>query len=105
MLRPEPILRSNGTSMIKGRAKTRFRVDTRDRKSSPGLNPDINLPEGWCRSVQVYIAKAPSTAASFDGSGTVWTKVYSSGLLDASTSKWATDVVRFFPCMCVPGPY
>ncbi|KAF8681355.1 Glycoside hydrolase family 18 protein [Rhizoctonia solani] len=30
--------------------------------------------------VQVYIAKAPSTAASFDGSGTVWTKIYSSAL-------------------------
>lgn len=60
--------------------------------------------------VQVYVAKvkrqvpciiptklihetqAPSTAASFDGQGTVWTKVYSSGLL--SNGSWATDVVN-----------
>lgn len=46
--------------------------------------------------MQVYLAKAPSTAATFDGSGTVWTKVYSSGLLDASAQTWATDVVRTF---------
>ncbi|GAB1520025.1 hypothetical protein RhiTH_003098 [Rhizoctonia solani] len=44
--------------------------------------------------VQVYIAKAPSTAASFDGSGTVWTKIYSSGLISASSQTWATDVVN-----------
>ncbi|KAG6919767.1 hypothetical protein DXG01_001606 [Tephrocybe rancida] len=44
--------------------------------------------------VQVYIAKAPSTAAAFNGQGAVWTKIYSSGLLDAAASKWATDVVN-----------
>ncbi|KAM5540356.1 hypothetical protein V8D89_005814 [Ganoderma adspersum] len=44
--------------------------------------------------VQVYVAKAPSTAASFDGQGAVWTKIYSSGLLDPSTQEWATDVVN-----------
>ncbi|KAF8908367.1 glycoside hydrolase [Mucidula mucida] len=44
--------------------------------------------------VLVYIAKAPSTAASFDGQGTVWTKVYESGLLDPSSQEWATDVVN-----------
>ncbi|TFY67897.1 hypothetical protein EVG20_g3759 [Dentipellis fragilis] len=44
--------------------------------------------------VQVYIAKAPSTAASFDGQGTVWTKLYSSGLLNPSSQQWATDVVN-----------
>ncbi|CCO26437.1 putative endo-beta-1,4-glucanase D OS=Aspergillus niger (strain CBS 513,88 / FGSC A1513) GN=eglD PE=3 SV=1 [Rhizoctonia solani AG-1 IB] len=44
--------------------------------------------------VQVYIAKAPSTAASFDGSGAVWTKVYSSGLISASSQTWATDIVN-----------
>jgi cellulase len=43
--------------------------------------------------VQVYVAKAPSTAASFDGSGTVWTKLYSSGLL-STNGTWATDVVN-----------
>lgn len=42
----------------------------------------------------VYIAKAPSTAASFDGTGSVWTKIYQSGLLDASSQKWATDIVN-----------
>lgn len=44
--------------------------------------------------VQVYIAKAPSTAASFNGQGAVWTKIYSSGLLNASSQQWATDIVN-----------
>ncbi|KAF9480168.1 hypothetical protein BDN70DRAFT_905880 [Pholiota conissans] len=44
--------------------------------------------------VQVYIAKAPSTAAAFDGQGAVWTKIYSSGLLNPSSQQWATDVVN-----------
>ncbi|TFK62111.1 hypothetical protein BDN72DRAFT_777494 [Pluteus cervinus] len=43
---------------------------------------------------QVYIAKAPSTAASFNGQGTVWTKIYSSGLLNPSSQQWATDVIN-----------
>lgn len=42
----------------------------------------------------VYIAKAPSTAAAFDGQGTVWTKIYSSGLVNAQSQQWATDVVN-----------
>ncbi|ELU45811.1 glycoside hydrolase family 61 protein [Rhizoctonia solani AG-1 IA] len=58
----------------------------------------------WHAAVQVYIAKAPSTAASFDGSGTVWTKIYSSGLISASSQTWATDVVRHLSIVvCVPG--
>ncbi|KAF7775675.1 CAZyme family AA9 [Agaricus bisporus var. burnettii] len=44
--------------------------------------------------VQVYIAKAPSSAASFDGQGSVWTKIYSSGLLNPSSQQWATDIVN-----------
>ncbi|KAF5387879.1 hypothetical protein D9615_000830 [Tricholomella constricta] len=44
--------------------------------------------------VQVYIAKAPSTAASFNGQGAVWTKIYSAGLLNPTTQQWATDVVN-----------
>jgi len=44
--------------------------------------------------VMVYIAKAPSTAASFNGQGAVWTKIYQSGLLSPSTQQWATDVVN-----------
>ncbi|KAF9463069.1 glycosyl hydrolase family 61-domain-containing protein [Collybia nuda] len=42
--------------------------------------------------VMVYVAKAPSTAASFNGQGAVWTKIYESGLLNSTT--WATDVVN-----------
>lgn len=42
----------------------------------------------------MYVAKAPSSAASFDGQGAVWTKIYSSGLLNPSTQEWATDVVN-----------
>ncbi|KII94695.1 glycoside hydrolase family 61 protein [Plicaturopsis crispa FD-325 SS-3] len=44
--------------------------------------------------VLVYIAKAPSTADAFDGQGSVWTKIYESGLLDPSSQEWATDVVN-----------
>lgn len=40
----------------------------------------------------MYIAKAPSTAASFNGQGAVWTKIYQSGLLNSTT--WASDVVN-----------
>ncbi|KAF8645520.1 hypothetical protein AX16_007804 [Volvariella volvacea WC 439] len=44
--------------------------------------------------VQVYIAKAPSSVASWNGQGAVWTKIYSSGLLNPSSQQWATDVVN-----------
>ena len=44
--------------------------------------------------MQVYVAKATSDAASFDGQGAVWTKIYSSGLLNAQSQQWATDVVN-----------
>ncbi|KAJ3476146.1 hypothetical protein NLI96_g11364 [Meripilus lineatus] len=44
--------------------------------------------------VQVYIAKASSTAASFNGQGTVWTKIYSSGLINPTSQQWATDIVN-----------
>ncbi|KAF8874350.1 glycoside hydrolase [Infundibulicybe gibba] len=44
--------------------------------------------------VLVYIAKAPSTAASFNGQGAVWTKIYQSGLLNPSSQQWATDIVN-----------
>lgn len=33
--------------------------------------------------VNVYMAKAPSTAASFDGSGQVWFKVFNCNVLHA----------------------
>ncbi|KAL0070229.1 hypothetical protein AAF712_002719 [Marasmius tenuissimus] len=44
--------------------------------------------------VLVYVAKAPSTAAAFDGQGTVWTKIADSGLVDPSSQTWATDLVN-----------
>ncbi|KIJ69899.1 lytic polysaccharide monooxygenase [Hydnomerulius pinastri MD-312] len=50
------------------------------------------ISSGHKGPVLVYIAKAPSTAASFNGQGTVWTKIYQSGLLNPSTQQWATDV-------------
>ena len=50
--------------------------------------------------MQVYVAKAPSTAASFDGQGTVWTKIYSSGLINPQTQEWATDIVNANNGMC-----
>lgn len=42
----------------------------------------------------VYIAKAPSTAATFSPSGAIWTKIYQSGLLTVTPQTWATDVVN-----------
>ena len=54
--------------------------------------PAISL--GHKGPVQVYIAKAPSTAASFDGQGSVWTKIYSSGLIVPLTQLWASEVVN-----------
>ncbi|KAH8105992.1 glycosyl hydrolase family 61-domain-containing protein [Cristinia sonorae] len=42
----------------------------------------------------VFTAKTPSDAKSFDDQGTVWTKIYSSGLLDPSSQQWASDVVN-----------
>ncbi|KIY66686.1 lytic polysaccharide monooxygenase [Cylindrobasidium torrendii FP15055 ss-10] len=44
--------------------------------------------------VIVYIAKAPSDASSFNGQGEVWTKIYESGLIDAASQRWASDVVN-----------
>lgn len=44
--------------------------------------------------MQVYIAKAPSADSSFNGQGTVWTKIYSSGLINPTTQQWATDIVN-----------
>ncbi|KAJ7578599.1 glycoside hydrolase [Mycena floridula] len=46
--------------------------------------------------VLVYVAKVPSgsTAATFNGQGAVWTKIYQSGLLNPTTQQWATDVVN-----------
>ncbi|KAG6809575.1 hypothetical protein H0H92_015696, partial [Tricholoma furcatifolium] len=44
--------------------------------------------------VQVYIAKAPGGVAYFNGQGSVWTKIYSSGLLNPSPMWWASDVVN-----------
>ncbi|KAK0432821.1 glycosyl hydrolase family 61-domain-containing protein [Desarmillaria tabescens] len=46
--------------------------------------------------VQVYIAPAGpvGSASSFNGQGSVWTKIYSSGLVDPATQEWASDVVN-----------
>ncbi|TFK62110.1 hypothetical protein BDN72DRAFT_406369 [Pluteus cervinus] len=52
------------------------------------------IASGHKGPVQVFVAKAPSSAASFDGQGAVWTKIYSSGLVNPSTQQWATDVVN-----------
>ncbi|KAF9000240.1 glycoside hydrolase [Cyathus striatus] len=51
------------------------------------------ISSGHKGPVQVYIAKAPSTAAAFDGQGSVWTKIYSSGLVDPSTQEWAPTLL------------
>ncbi|KAJ7497441.1 glycoside hydrolase [Mycena latifolia] len=52
------------------------------------------ISSGHKGPVLVYIAKAPTTAAAFNGQGAVWTKIYQSGLLTPSSMTWATDVVN-----------
>lgn len=46
--------------------------------------------------ILVYAAKVPSgqTAATWDGSGAVWFKLYESGLISASSQTWASDIVN-----------
>ena len=86
----------SGISMLSVLARIRSPEATRARSKVGGrascmfpcISGDSRLP------MTVYIAKAPSSAASFDGSGAVWTKIYSSGLLNPSTQQWATDVVN-----------
>jgi cellulase len=52
------------------------------------------ISSGHKGPVLVYIAKAPTTAAAFNGQGAVWTKIYQSGLLAPSSQTWASDVVN-----------
>ncbi|KAH8833434.1 glycoside hydrolase [Flagelloscypha sp. PMI_526] len=52
------------------------------------------LAGGHRGPIQVYIAKAPSTAASFNGQGAVWTKLFSAGLLNATSQYWESDLVN-----------
>ncbi|KAJ7703048.1 glycoside hydrolase [Mycena rosella] len=52
------------------------------------------ISSGHKGAVLVYVAKAPTTAAAFNGQGAVWTKIYHSGLLTPSSMTWATDVVN-----------
>ncbi|KAG7447701.1 uncharacterized protein BT62DRAFT_891350 [Guyanagaster necrorhizus] len=61
-----------------------------ERTGEPAISPGHKGP------VQVYIASAASagSAAAFEGQGSVWTKIYSSGLLDPETMWWASDVVN-----------
>ncbi|KAF9463070.1 glycoside hydrolase [Collybia nuda] len=80
---------ATGTATISAGATITLEWHQHDQRT--GEDP---ISGGHKGPVQVYIAKAPSTAASFDGQGAVWTKLYSSGLLNASTQQWATDVVN-----------
>ena len=52
------------------------------------INPNIYHPG----PVDVYMAKAPSTAASFDGKGPVWFKIYGdSPTITSSSISWPSN--------------
>ncbi|KAG8919656.1 hypothetical protein FRC02_001458 [Tulasnella sp. 418] len=60
--------------------------------SQVGFNVGYGGTIGHPGPLVVYLAKAPSTAASFDGSGAVWFKIYQIGADFSSGSlKWPTD--------------
>ncbi|TCD70404.1 hypothetical protein EIP91_003485 [Steccherinum ochraceum] len=80
---------STGTAAIPAGATITFEWHQHDQRTGEDA-----ISGGHKGPVQVYIAKAPSSAASFDGQGAVWTKIYSSGLLNAQSQQWATDVVN-----------
>ena len=91
---PEPryvhcAISSPGFSRLIHRIQITFEWLQHDQRT--GEDP---ISGGHKGPVQVYIAKAPSNANSFDGQGTVWTKIYSSGLINAQSQQWATDVVN-----------
>jgi hypothetical protein len=48
--------------------------------------------------MQVYMAKAPTTAAAFDGSGAVWFKIFSEpAIITSSSISWASSGMSFLP--------
>ncbi|KAI0053817.1 lytic polysaccharide monooxygenase [Auriscalpium vulgare] len=84
-------LSGSGVSTVSIPAGANITFEWHQHAQRTGEDP---ISGGHKGAVQVYVAKAPSTAASFDGQGAVWTKIYSSGLLNPSTEQWATDVVN-----------
>ncbi|KAH7916237.1 glycoside hydrolase [Hygrophoropsis aurantiaca] len=84
-------LSGTGVSTISIAAGTNITFEWHQHAARTGEDA---ISSGHKGPVLVYVAKAPSTAASFNGQGSVWTKIYQSGLLDPSTQEWATDVVN-----------
>lgn len=70
----------------------------------------INVNFGHPGPQQVYISKAPSTAAAYDGSGS-WTKIYSATTSSITSEglQWATNGITSFlfniPAQTPPGEY
>ncbi|KAG5352245.1 hypothetical protein C0989_003076 [Termitomyces sp. Mn162] len=80
-----------GVSTLSIAAGTNITFEWHQHDQRTGEDP---ISGGHKGPVQVYIAKAPGDASSFNGQGAVWTKIYSSGLLTANPQLWATDVVN-----------
>ncbi|TDL29953.1 glycoside hydrolase [Rickenella mellea] len=80
-----------GVSTLSIAAGTTITFEWHQHANRTGEPP---LAGGHVGPVLVYIAKAPTTAATFDGSGTVWTKIYQSGLLTVTPQTWASGVVN-----------
>lgn len=80
-----------GVSTLSISAGTNITFEWHQHAQRTGEDP---ISAGHKGPVLVYVAKAPSTAASFNGQGSVWTKIYQSGLLNPTAMQWATDVVN-----------
>ncbi|KAJ6587065.1 glycoside hydrolase [Mycena vulgaris] len=80
-----------GVSTLSIPAGTNLTFEWHQHTQRTGEDP---ISSGHKGAVLVYIAKAPTTAAAFNGQGAVWTKIYQSGLLTPSSMTWATDVVN-----------
>ncbi|KAG6811931.1 hypothetical protein H0H92_005160 [Tricholoma furcatifolium] len=84
-------LSGSGVDTLTIDAGTNITFEWHQHDQRTGEDP---ISAGHKGPVQVYIAQAPGDVADFDGQGSVWTKIYSSGLLDPSTMWWASDVVN-----------
>ncbi|TDL29951.1 hypothetical protein BD410DRAFT_737143 [Rickenella mellea] len=80
-----------GVSTLSIAAGTTITFEWHQHAQRTGEDP---IASGHKGPVLVYLAKAPSTAATFSPAGAVWTKIYQSGLLTVTPQTWATDVVN-----------
>ncbi|KAG8983233.1 hypothetical protein FRB90_006212 [Tulasnella sp. 427] len=86
-------LSGSGISILNVAAGTKITMEWHQHDQRTGEDA---ISGGHQGPIIVYAAKVPSgkTAATWDGSGSVWFKLYQSGLVNASSHQWASDVVN-----------